>query len=150
MKFDYKSPCSACPFRTNSLKGWLGNYTPEGVIVAIQHDQPFFCHKHVEETIGYDDPEWREKALEDAQHCAGALIFANKLCKLSRIPEVAAAQRNVDKDQKILFPPSEFVKHHTLTIERAEPKPIKGPKNGKSSRSRSSPVSKTKRKKTSL
>lgn len=134
MKFDLKKPCAACPFRTNALPTWLGSYTPQGVVDSIRNDEPFFCHHHVEETIGYDDPDWREKAQESAQHCAGALIFARKMCKLSRDPEIAQAQKAIDTNQEILFPPDKFVAYHSVTIS-AVVKSIKEKKlNGKATK----------------
>lgn len=118
MKFDLKKPCAACPFRKNAVPSWLGSYTPQGVVDSIKADQPFFCHHDVENNIGYDDPDWLEKAQDSAQHCAGALIFARKMCKLSRDPEIAEAQKAIDPKQDILFPPEEFVRYHSVSIDK--------------------------------
>jgi hypothetical protein len=122
MKFDLKKPCAACPFRKDAVPSWLGNYTPQGVVDSIKADQPFFCHHDVENKIGYDDPDWQEKAMESAQHCAGALIFARKMCKLSRDPEIAEGQRKINPNQDILFPPEQFVEYHSVTISAAAKK----------------------------
>lgn len=117
MKYDLKSPCAGCPFRENAAAGWLGDYTPEEVIEHIQREIPFLCHVHVENTTGYhddsEDGDWRDRLDEEnAQHCAGALIMARKLCKLPRDPDHNAAVRGVDALQPILFPPDRFIRHH--------------------------------------
>lgn len=118
MKYDLKKPCAECPFHRGSANGWLGSYTPESVIQAVRNDEPFLCHSHVENQCpdGYENPDWQEWAAEHAQHCAGAMIFARKMCKLSRDPEMAEAQRAIDKTQDILFPAQNFIDHHSRRV----------------------------------
>lgn len=52
-----KAPCANCPFRKDSLKGWLGAERMEEILDA----QSFTCHK----TGGGD------KTDEDLRQCAG-------------------------------------------------------------------------------
>lgn len=114
MQSNLTRPCVACPFRTNSLKGWLGDYTPDQIMDDLRNETPFLCHKHIEDNCpdGYDG-EWREWAEEHGEVCAGASIFQRKMCKLPRDPELAAAIRKVDISQPILFPRDVFVCHHS-------------------------------------
>ena len=37
-----KKPCSNCPFRKDSLKGWLGEERMQEIVNA----DSFTCHKH--------------------------------------------------------------------------------------------------------
>lgn len=114
INYDIKKPCEGCPFRKESAKGWLGDYTPEQIIEHINQEIPFLCHIHIENTTGYDGKDWLEKAIEsgEAQHCAGALIFAKKSCKLPRDQKHSAAVKSIQLSD-ILWPPHEFIKHHT-------------------------------------
>lgn len=107
--------CSQCPFRINAPAGWLGDYTAEDIIKIIQMEEPFYCHKQVEEHSpdGYDDPEWQEWAEENADQCVGSLIMAKRMCKLPRDRKHSEAVKAVDATQPILFPPQVFVAHHT-------------------------------------
>lgn len=77
MKFIPKQ-CRECPFRRNSLAGWLGAYTAPQVFETIWRGQAFFCH----DSIDYDDPDWCEKAMSDPKEgklCVGGLEFANRI-----------------------------------------------------------------------
>lgn len=105
MPYNLRQPCHGCPFRRDSAPGWLGDYTAEQIVDIVRNDGTFLCHNLVD----YEDPDWRNQEHEE---CAGAMIFARKLCKLSRDPEKAAAQLQIDKSQDILFPDIDFISHH--------------------------------------
>lgn len=100
-----KKPCRECPFRRESLPGYLGADTPEGFIATTMADVPMPCHL----TVDYESDDWEEQAAE-APLCAGALIMFSNMAKLSRDrnrPRLPADRENV-----FTFP-HEFLKHHT-------------------------------------
>lgn len=76
MKFDLKSPCRNCPFRSD-VPFYLH---PDRVIEItdglFKQNQTFACHK----TVDYDDEgDGRHSTNSDKeQHCAGALIMMEK------------------------------------------------------------------------
>ena len=109
MKAPCKKPCKACPFRRQSLPGWLGAASTEQFAQTVMADMPMPCHS----TVDYDDPDWRE-GLHKARYCRGALtLFANQ-CKLSRDPE----RPRVPADREEVFGHiGEFVEHHNSLIE---------------------------------
>lgn len=87
MKTDLKEPCDSCPFRKVSLPSWLGPWTPWDLLMSIDADTPFPCHKTIAE-----DHEERGQPLEKMQSCAGAALFLANKCKLSRDPATARHQ----------------------------------------------------------
>ena len=82
IEFKLKKPCSNCPFRKDSLKGWLGEARATQIAKdVILGDQTFACHK----TVNYE--AWQEQQEEDEedyrfvggeQFCAGALALEMK------------------------------------------------------------------------
>jgi len=87
------------------------------IISSIVHEGPFYCHIDVENRHGYEEEGWEVWADENAKQCAGAMIFANNICKLSRDPIKGAAQKKLGKDkEKIFATPQEFIDHHSVTI----------------------------------
>ena len=64
-------PCPECPFRNTAPT----RLRPGRIEELAQVDRAFQCHK----TVDYDSEEdQRMGDEENAQHCAGALIFAEK------------------------------------------------------------------------
>jgi hypothetical protein len=74
MKF-VSQQCKQCPFRKNSLPGWLGNYDVGSIFRAIWKGFPFFCHS----AINYKSKTWETKAMKDGKLCVGGLLFAHKI-----------------------------------------------------------------------
>jgi len=103
-----KTPCDDCPFRRDSLPGWVGDSTPEDFIQTTMADVPMPCHK----TLDYNDSDWKRDWDTGAAGllCAGALTFFANTCKLSR-------DRNrprLPKDPVNIFSNSvEFMEYHT-------------------------------------
>lgn len=78
-----RKPCKECPFATASrTKGYLGASTPEGFAALILQDAALPCHLRVD----YDRKDWREDFIANpaGRYCAGGLIQAANLCKVSR------------------------------------------------------------------
>lgn len=124
MKFDLKSPCSNCPFRKDTLKGWLSSPRAKEIwdSVAFQ-DGLFPCHKTTQ-TIETDD-ESENIATENSQHCAGALILLEKENAtrnnfLLRIAFGISKSLKLDelKNQELVFDSAEdFIIHHGANYE---------------------------------
>jgi len=74
MKMDMTTPCDSCPFRTD-VKPYLTQGRVEEITDAIVEQQhTFSCHK-----TNDSDDEGDAIETEDSQHCAGAMIFLEKL-----------------------------------------------------------------------
>lgn len=117
MKTDLREPCSECPFRRDSAKGYLGPLTIEDIQLHISY-LPFACHKTIKEDLSWDDPQ-----VENLQMCAGAAIHLNNQAKLSRSFEVTQYQRDLrsvsDVVKEGVFKwPSEFHSHHSLVTDK--------------------------------
>ena len=70
MKYDLRTPCNLCPFRNDRKRLWV----PVDRMLEMANGE-FCCHKtakHNDETGEYDP-------TPDSQHCAGALIFLEKI-----------------------------------------------------------------------
>ena len=98
---DLCQPCRECPFRKNSPPGWLGPFTPEGILDEAL--EGFVCH--------------RTHDAEVHQFCAGNAIFMNQLLKLSRDGAYATFQRSLkDADaevvENVFASQQAFIEHH--------------------------------------
>lgn len=105
MRFDLKSPCCDCPFRSD-----IGFFLHKGRRRDIAHallkgDASFACHK----TVDYS--QWQEQGKHVAepteQHCAGALIVLKKMGALwdNLIPRFARMVGWFDPDRLNLEAP---------------------------------------------
>lgn len=115
MKFDLKRPCKMCPFRTDCMKGWLGEQRAEGIIESMtKQDQSFTCH----ETNTFDDEDGEATVTKDSQHCAGAMIlmeryeFANQMMRI--MERLGFYDRNkLDMDAPVFMTYEDFINHHS-------------------------------------
>lgn len=98
-----KTPCAKqcpqCPFRHDSVPGWLGSYTPASIFAQLWRSMPFFCHP----TVDYEDPNWEAKAMRGGKLCLGSLRFANLIMAPKRVeaypetdPDVLAGRLAVE------------------------------------------------------
>jgi hypothetical protein len=79
LNLNLKSPCGLCPFRKDSMFGWLGFDRAEEIIECIAGSThgSFTCHNTNE--FGFDeDGESITIETDESEHCAGALILLNK------------------------------------------------------------------------
>lgn len=104
MEHTHKQPCRECPFRRNSLPGYLGEDTPEGFMATTLADVPMPCHL----TIDYEEDDWDGDQMEEASYCAGALNFFRNMCKSSR----DRRRPQGEKDPTVFSRPQEFLDHH--------------------------------------
>lgn len=79
MRFDLKKPCDNCPFRRKGGVRYLAPVRVREIAHAMLDSQgsTFACHKT---TVEEEDDEGmsRRSTTARSQHCAGALIFAEK------------------------------------------------------------------------
>ncbi len=102
MEHTHKKPCRECPFRKESLPGYLGADNPEDFLATTLDDFPMPCHL----TVDYEEDGW--ESLVGASYCAGALSFFRNMCKMSRDRK----RPQGEKDETVFSRPDEFLKHH--------------------------------------
>ncbi len=120
MKRACPNQCKACPFRSTSLPGWLGSYTPELVVRALWAGVAFFCHSRTKYTRG-----WEERSERTGQLCVGFLLARDRFpgCPASPDPEIRAAEAQAKakfyehpEAYSVMAPPV-FLAHHNMTPE---------------------------------
>ncbi len=90
----HKSPCSDCPWRQNSLKGWLNGELPDAWLADVHGEQRIDCHVLI------------------GPQCAGAAIYRGNICKHPRQKDLLV----LPPDRvKVFGSPMEFKKHHETT-----------------------------------
>lgn len=104
MTTNVKTPCKDCPFMATTKPGALGGSTPETYMGQVHGPFVLPCHKHCD----FDDPNWREKALETPQ-CAGAAMFRKSMGISERLPAVL---HSLDPVGPVLDTPVKFYAHH--------------------------------------
>lgn len=86
----HKTPCHDCPWRRDSLNGWLGDLTPEEWIRSASNETRMECHTQL------------------GAQCAGAAIYRRNTCKRVDPPHLV-----LEKNHETVFStPMEFVAHH--------------------------------------
>lgn len=103
-----KKPCIECPFRKQSLPGYLGGYTIEETMAVSLSEQSFHCHMTRE---GNDN-----HYLGEPKECAGRLLFASNVAKSFRDKDleamrVATKVYNPNHNEEILG--FDMKSHHT-------------------------------------
>lgn len=91
-------PCSDCPFRRDSLPGWLGGVLLAQDFVKMAHSEVKYpCHVIVN------------------QQCAGMAQYRRNVVKQCRDPSIL---RLPDKDTTTVFAhPDEFLEHHQRVLK---------------------------------
>ncbi len=89
----HETPCSDCPWRRDSLRGWLGDMTPrEWTNAAHHHNTLVDCH-----------------SLRGAQ-CAGIAVYRRNVCQSVEPPNL-----RLPADRETVFANRlEFENHHTI------------------------------------
>lgn len=119
MKHNKRLACVECPFRRDSLRGWLGPDKAEEVIRAVLGESEYACHMDVTRSIQtkggvlYDGHVAAEP--EDVEQCAGAVICANKSHKRYRHSELAGHQSQVERSDDQIMTAWEFLEYHKGT-----------------------------------
>lgn len=113
MKFDLVRPCKDCPFRSD-IPGYLSAARVREIIDGITRRQgTFSCHK-TNEFNGSETVETR-----DSQHCAGALIFLERLNRPNQLMRIAERLGAYDRSKLDMESP---VWRTPKDMERAQPK----------------------------
>lgn len=105
MRYDKRIPCKECPFRKDSIRGWLGPDTPEEVIAQVHGEGGYPCHMSTERAVKM------EILYDDIQQCAGAVHHATAYFKLYRPGPLAQMQRRLEKKPYPVLG-REFVQYH--------------------------------------
>ena len=92
----HTKPCGDCPWRRDSLNGWLGGLKPQEWIGIAHSDEVVDCH-----------------TLKGAQ-CAGAAIYRRNTCKMAYPPNLLLP---ADRE-KIFSNRNEFLEHHSKAPEK--------------------------------
>lgn len=90
----HKTPCSDCPFRRDSLRGWLGGSSAREFVRMANSDAAYSCHTVV------------------GPQCAGLAIFRANICKSPRDPKVLTTRQN---KVAVFAWHDEFLAHHEST-----------------------------------
>lgn len=110
MKFDLVRPCSNCPFRSD-IPAYLNKKRAKEITDALILQQATFsCHK----TNKFDD-EGNAIETRDTQHCAGAMIFLEKLGRPNQLMRIAERfggydHTKLDMQAPIFRTPAEMIK----------------------------------------
>lgn len=90
----HTTPCHDCPWRRDSLPGWLGGASVEEWTGAARGDEMIQCH------------------VIRNQQCAGAAIFRKNIAKLPRDQDclMLPADR-----EKVFASPGQFTEHHSIS-----------------------------------
>lgn len=114
IRLRHKVPCDDCPFRRDSMPGFLGGTRLADWITAWIGEAKFPCHKTISqmfvitETVGENHP-----SLDGASYCAGALTMMRNSCKSPRNSYDREAARKVEPDRETVFSHmGEFKSHH--------------------------------------
>lgn len=106
-----RSPCRECPFKKESLPGYLGAASGNPREFLTPHwvfEVRLPCHL----TVDWEDNDWQEVS-QKAPLCQGLLIMMKNAGKLPRNPEIANTVRETDANREDVFSfPHEFEKHH--------------------------------------
>lgn len=114
-------PCKNCPFRTDSLEGWLGNNRASEISNSLTvEDKTFPCHKTVDYDSQDDDEAFSGVLTNETQHCAGALIMLEKMNKPNQMMRIAERlglynRTKLKMDSPIFNNSKQFIIHHSKT-----------------------------------
>lgn len=100
-----RNPCGDCPWRVNSLPGWLGPHSADEWLAMAHGEGPIACHTTI---VGDEngDGDWDHP---DILQCAGAARFRANVCKSPRDPDIA---RGPADRENIFTWNDKFLAHH--------------------------------------
>lgn len=108
MKNNKRKMCSECPFRKNSMPGYLGPHTPEGLLKIVHGEGGFACHMDI------DKVKYGGKDFSKLEQCAGAILHGIKSGKSFRHPQLQAQQKALKGSTELnnTLGLREFMEHH--------------------------------------
>lgn len=99
-------PCNDCPWRRNSLPGWLGPFNAGEWLLLAHGEAAIACHLTIADSDEDGNGDWNQPGM---RQCAGAAIFRANICKSPRNPEIA----RLPQDRENVFSwNDEFIAHH--------------------------------------
>ena len=103
MKLHHKTPCADCPWRTDSLQGYLGGHSPEFYTDAVMNNEAPACHNRDH------GPE-----SDDTAFCAGALSTMANGCvsAWNATGEGEEARKEVGRRDDTFSHPAKFYEYH--------------------------------------
>lgn len=109
MKFDLRRPCPQCPFRSDIAAFLTPGRVREITNTMIRQQGTFACHK----TTAHDD-DGEHCPSSSEQHCAGALIFLERLGRpnqMMRIMERLGGydRTKLDMDAPVFATPAQMI-----------------------------------------
>ena len=103
-------PCTECPLRKDSKPGYLGGYTPEMYIEALQSIASIACHC---------SPGFHKQDINNQRHCRGVSVFRLHTGWLNRVTDTyplftgsMSDVRKVYEDDRFFATEREFLEHH--------------------------------------
>ena len=92
MKYEMTHPCDDCPFRRKGGIRLRSSRAAEigGMMLSLQGGE-FPCHKTT-----VSDGDGDREVVADSQHCAGALIFAEKNGNATQMMRIMERTRDYD------------------------------------------------------
>lgn len=110
MKYTLVRPCAKCPFRED-IPGYLH---PERAHEIATSEEPFACH----ETTVYSEETDEMEVTSASQHCAGALILAEKREQPHQMMRIAERlglydHRRLDMAAPVFETETAMIVHHT-------------------------------------
>lgn len=113
MKYTQTQPCPQCPY-TGKLPGFIGGHEdPQDFHDAVVADTPFPCHMSVNACKVSIAESIRPGSR--VQHCVGYMLYMNRMCKVSRRPEVAQRQAELKPINHLVLDP---FKKEVVTVHR--------------------------------
>jgi len=96
-----KKPCKNCPFRKDSLQGWLGKERA----TEIAQTDTFVCHK----TVDYSE----ENKMEQRKQCAGFMLMQKEKSSAVRFAKILRLDLQLSGDDLVFENEKQFINHHT-------------------------------------
>lgn len=118
MKFNLVQPCKECPFRSD-IEGYLTKGRVKEILNSIiDRQESFPCHKTTSE-VETEDGESDVIVDSNSEHCAGALIFLEKLHRPNQMMRIMERCRLYDyrklrMDSPIFATINEFIRAQRL------------------------------------
>jgi hypothetical protein len=113
MKFNLTKPCKDCPFRKDTLKGWLGRAAERIASDITTENKTFPCHKTTGVETGFPGRP------EDDSQCAGALLMLQQASQLNDNWRFRLAQglelldmSKLKTNIPVFDSPQAFINHH--------------------------------------
>lgn len=120
-----KKPCKECPFRKDSLSGWLGTLSGKAEVFVNGLEYELMpCHMKVE----WDEVEQKNLIAKGEDNpCIGALQFCHNSAKFPRGAREKGSAYNIlfdktGKNEEVFQWTTDFINHHSNSIMSKEGK----------------------------